>query len=196
MFVSATVAVLVNLFIAFALRSESTNLNVRAASLHVLGDVAASLGVILAGVLILFTGWQVVDPLLSISIALLVAWGAWRILRETVDILLESAPRAIPVPQLAKDMGEVDGVQAVHDLHVWTIANGMYALSAHVLIDNLPSSDSALILQQLTSLLNQRYQIMHTTIQFECVAHPGACCGKDLLYCQLELAHSHDHEHA
>jgi cobalt-zinc-cadmium efflux system protein len=194
MFIAATVAVLVNLFITFALRGEDDNLNVRAASLHVLGDIAASAGVIVAGILIIVTGWRNIDPILSIGIALLVVLGAWRILRETIDILLEAAPRAIAVGQLAADMRKVEGVQAVHDLHVWSISNGMHALSAHVLIENLPSSDSAEILQKLTTMLHQSYHILHTTIQFECTAHPGACCGKDLLYCQLETAHMHGSE--
>jgi cobalt-zinc-cadmium efflux system protein len=195
MFVAAALAVCVNLFIAFALRGDAHNLNVRAASLHVLGDVMASVGVIIAGALILITGWQIVDPILSIGIALLVALGAWRILHETVDILLEAAPRTIAVAQLAEDMGRIEGVQAVHDLHVWSIANGMNALSAHVLIENLPTGDSAVILQQLTRMLNRSYHILHTTIQFECVAHPETCCSKDLLYCQLEMAHAHGGEH-
>jgi cobalt-zinc-cadmium efflux system protein len=196
MFISATIAVLINLFVAFALRREGDeNLNVRAASLHVIGDIAASLGVIVAGVLIWLTGWQILDPLLSIGIALLVAVGAWRILKETLDILMEAAPRGISVARLASDIKKVEGVEAVHDLHVWSIANNMYALSAHVLIENLPSSDSAIILQKLTTLLNQSYHILHTTIQFECMAHPGSCCEKDRLYCQLEAAHAHSSEH-
>jgi cobalt-zinc-cadmium efflux system protein len=195
MFVAAALAICVNLFIAFVLRRDGQNLNVRAAMLHVLGDVMASLGVIIAGIVIVFTGWEIVDPILSIAIALLVALGAFRILRETVDILLEAAPHSIAVTQVAADMRQVEGVQAVHDLHVWSIANGMNALSAHVLIDNMPSSDSAVILQRLTRMLNQSYHILHTTIQFECNAHPGACCSKNLLYCQLEAAHAHGGEH-
>jgi cobalt-zinc-cadmium efflux system protein len=196
MFVAAALAIGVNLFIAFALRRDGHNLNVRAASLHVLSDVVASLGVIIAGGVILFTGWQIVDPILSIGIAVLVALGAFRILHETVDILLEAAPRTIAVAQVAEDMSRIEGVLAVHDLHVWSIANGMHALSAHVLIENVPSSDSAVILQRLTRVLNESYHILHTTIQFECDAHPGACCSKDLLYCQLAaVAHVHGGEH-
>lgn len=195
MFVAAALAVAVNLFIAFVLRRDGHNLNVRAASLHVLGDVMASLGVIIAGLLIVLTGWQIIDPILSIAIALLVALGAFRILRETVDILLEAAPRTIAVSQVAADMNEIEGVRAVHDLHVWCIANGMNALSAHVLIENVPSRDSAVILQRLTQMLNQSYHILHTTIQFECNDHPGACCSENRLYCQLEMAHAHGGEH-
>ncbi len=99
MFISAAIGIAVNLFIGFGLRKEGDNLNVRAAMLHVFGDVGASVAVIVAGVIILLTGLTIFDPILSIGIAVLVAVGAWRILRETTDILLESAPRGISMPQ-------------------------------------------------------------------------------------------------
>jgi cobalt-zinc-cadmium efflux system protein len=199
MFGSATVGIVVNLFIAFGLHKEDDhNLNVRAATLHVMGDVGASVGVIIAGVIILLTGWSVVDPILSVGIALLIAVGAWRILHETADILLEAAPRGISLTNLVEDMKSVHGVQAVHDLHVWSIASGMYALSCHVLIDNLPPSDSSPILQSLTSVLSEKYQISHSTVQFENDAHEGACCGTRNLYCRMGTASEHgcDHDHA
>lgn len=198
MFGSAAVAIVVNLFIAFGLQKEDHNLNVRAATLHVMGDVGASVGVIVAGAIILLTGWTIVDPILSVGIALLIAVGAWRILRETTDILLESVPKDISLTNVVKDMKSVQGVQAVHDLHVWSIASGMYALSCHVLIDNLPPSDSSPILQSLTSILSEKYQISHSTIQFENDAHEGACCGTQNLYCCLKTVSEHDcdHDHA
>lgn len=197
MFGSAAIAICINLFIAFGLRKDEHNLNVRAASLHVLGDVGASVGVIVGGAVILFTGWTIVDPLISVAIALLVAIGSWRILRETTEILLEAVPRGLSLSSLVSDMKSVSGVLDVHDLHVWSIANGMSALSCHVLIDNLPPSDSSPILQSLTHVLNEKYQISHSTIQFECNAHAGACCEKKNLYCRLEAsgASCSDHVH-
>ncbi|MBV9020303.1 MAG: cation transporter [Ktedonobacteraceae bacterium] len=186
MFISAAVGIVINLFIGFGLQRESHNLNVRAAALHVFGDVGASCSVIIAGLLILLTGWTLLDPLLSIAISLLIALSAWRILRETTDILLEATPKDISMSQLVKDMMKVRGVQDVHDLHVWSITSGMSALSCHVLIDNLPPSDSAPILQSLTEVLREKYHVGHTTIQFECDAHEAACCAWDGLYCRME----------
>ncbi|MFL5624444.1 MAG: cation diffusion facilitator family transporter [Ktedonobacteraceae bacterium] len=199
MFVAAAIGIAVNLFIGFALQREGHNLNVRAAILHVFGDVAASAGVILAGVVILLTGWTLVDPVLSVGIAILIAIGAWRVLRETTDILMEAVPRDISMSELVNDMKQVEGVQDVHDLHVWTIASGMYALSCHILIDDLPPSDSSPILQTLTTTLREKYHIDHATIQFECDNPQGGCCEIDSLYCRLQVAkeqcNGHDHSH-
>jgi cobalt-zinc-cadmium efflux system protein len=186
MFGSAAIGIVVNLYIGFGLQKEGDNLNIRAAMLHVFGDVAASVGVIVAGLIILLTGWNFVDPLLSVGIAVLIAVSAWHILRETTNILLEAVPSGISITNLVKDMKDIKGVQDVHDLHVWSIASGMAALSCHVLIDNLPPSDSSPILQSLSNLLSERYQISHSTIQFECNAHEGACCEQKTLYCRLE----------
>jgi cobalt-zinc-cadmium efflux system protein len=197
MFLSAGVGIAMNLFIGFGLQKEGDNLNVRAAALHVFGDVGASVGVIVAGLVILFTGWTPADPLLSIGIAGLIAVGAWRIVRETADILLEATPRSIVLPALVQDMTSIPGVEDVHDLHVWSITSGMSALSCHALIDDLPSSQSASILHTLETMLAQKYQIRHATIQFECHAHQDQYCSVDGLYCRMETANeAHEHEHA
>lgn len=186
MFGAAVIAVGINLFIAFGLQKDEHNLNVRGAMLHVVGDIGASLGVIVAGIIILLTGWTIVDPILSVGIAVLVAFSAWRLMRETLDILLEATPRGICMTDLVKDMKYIDGVRDVHDLHVWSISSNMNALSCHVMIDNLPPTASSPILRSLTTMLNERYQINHTTIQFECqtAEHKIACC--EGLYCRME----------
>src|SRR5262252_3990632 len=114
MLVAAGIGIVINLIIGFGLLKESHNLNVRAAMLHVFGDVGASAAVIVAGVIILFTGWTFVDPLLSVGIAILIAIGAWRILRETTDILLEAVPKGLSMPSLVKDMRNVEGIEDVH----------------------------------------------------------------------------------
>jgi len=202
MFLSAGIGIAVNLFIGLGLQKEGHSLNVRAATMHVFGDVIASVGVIVAGIIILMTGWTLVDPLLSVGIAVLIALGAWSILRETTDILLESAPRDISLPDLVRDMKKIEGVKDVHDLHVWCIASGMYALSCHTLINDLPPSGSSPILQSLTSMLSEKYHIGHATIQFECSDHRAACCEMDGLYCRMENAqersngHSHRYGHS
>lgn len=195
MFLAAGIGIVVNLFIGFGLQKEGNNLNVRAAMLHVFGDVGASAGVIVAGFIILFTGWTIIDPLLSVAIAALIAVGAWRILRDTTDILLEATPKDLSMPNLVKDMKGVEGVQDVHDLHVWSITSNMYALSCHALIENLPPSDSSSILQSLNSMLSEKYHIGHATIQFECDPHQETYCAVNGLYCQMEGA-CENHNHA
>jgi cobalt-zinc-cadmium efflux system protein len=194
MFLAAGIGIVVNLIIGFGLFKEANNLNVRAAMLHVFGDVVASVGVIVAGIIILLTGWTFVDPLLSVGIAILIAIGAWRILRETTDILLEAVPKGISMPGLVKDMKIVEGVQDVHDLHVWSITSNMYALSCHALIADLPPSDSSAILHSLNTMLSEKYHIGHATIQFECDPHQGTYCAVNGLYCHLETAENCNHD--
>ena len=198
MFLSASIGIAVNLYIGFGLQKEGDNLNVRAAALHVFGDVGASVGVIIAGVIILLTGWTAADPLLSVAIAGLIAVGAWRILRETTDILLEASPKGINMAALVADMKRVPGIQDVHDLHVWSITSGMNALSCHVLIADLPTSESASILRSLEAMLSENYRIEHSTIQCECHVHHERYCSVDGLYCQMEAGadrhDDHDHE--
>ncbi len=202
MFVSAAVGIAINLFIGFSLRAEGgENLNVRAAMLHVFGDVGASVGVIIGGVIILLTHWYAVDPLISLFIAALIAWGAWRILRETLDILMESTPKNLNVTQMVRDLVMVPSVQDVHDLHVWSIAGGIRCLSAHIqVVGDEPISQGDLLIGQLNHLLEEKYQVGHTTMQLEC-----AGCDPNHLYCEMtrsgaHLTHrdgssQHDHGH-
>lgn len=193
MIVSALIAVGVNLYIGLGLRGEGgENLNARAASLHIFGDVGASIGVILGALAIAVTGASWVDPLVSVAIALVVAGGALRLIVEAVDVLLEATPRAVSLAALVRDMLRVPGVRDVHDLHVWTISSGMHALSCHAVIDDLPPSDSAPILDGISAMLRDTYHITHTTIQFESSAHgshEGFCAcppgASDSIYCDL-----------
>jgi cobalt-zinc-cadmium efflux system protein len=189
MFLSAGIGIVVNLYIGFGLNKEKENLNAKAAALHVFGDVGASVGVIVAGLVILLTGWTLIDPILSVGIAVLIAIGAWRIVRETTDILLEATPKDVNLSALVDDMKQVPEVDNVHDVHVWSITSGMYALSAHVQTANLPLDQCAPILLGLETMLRDRYHIGHSTLQFECYEHPGTCSEIDGLYCQMEEMH-------
>jgi cobalt-zinc-cadmium efflux system protein len=181
MFVSAGVGIAVNLYIGLRLSSQGgTNLNLRAATLHVFGDVIASVGVIVGASVIVLTGWHLADPLISLFIAALIAVGAWNVLRETVDILMEATPRDLNVSQLVRDVRQQPGISDVHDLHIWSIAGGMYALSAHVQVSDRPLSTCDSLLERLNRLLQDRYQIAHSTIQLEC-----AGCEPPNLYCSL-----------
>lgn len=192
MFVAAAVGIAVNLYIGFSLRAEGgENVNVRAAMLHVFGDVGASVGVIVGGLIILVAHWYPVDPLISLFIAALIAWGAWNILRETLDILMESTPKDLNMAQMIRDMVTESDVQDVHDLHVWSIAGGMRCLSAHIqLTGDAPVSRGDLLIGKLNHMLDEKYRIRHTTIQLEC-----AGCDPNHLYCQMSNGHgTHDHE--
>ena len=196
MFVSAIIAIGMNLYIGFGLRKENANLNVRAATLHVFGDVGASVAVIVAGLIILATRWTLVDPLLSIVIAVYIAFGAFKIVRETTDILLESVPHDLSLTQIVADMKQVDGVVAIHDLHAWCITSEMCTLSCHVFIDEAPQDVSARILQELKALLHEKYHIHHATLQLECQSLTVGCCKNEGLYCQMDQpGHEHEHEH-
>ncbi len=165
----ATVGVVGNSVILVWLRGDH-NLNTRSAFLHVLGDAIASLAVLAgAGAMWLRPelGW--IDPVLSLAIALLILWGAGRLVLEITDILMEAVPRHLDVDQIARLMEEAEGVVAVHDLHVWTISSGLYALSAHLVIRSEAMGRNDAILTAVKSSLCRRYGIDHTTLQIESV---------------------------
>lgn len=162
----AAAGLLVNVIAARVLmRSAGDSLNVKAALRHVLADLAGSVGVILAALVILFTGWELADPVVSIVIALLVALSAWSILRDSVDVLLESAPPGLDTEEIGYAMAAHRGVAEVHDLHVWQITSGMPMLSAHVLVGS--DDDCHAIRRELEELIDDRFGIDHTTLQVE-----------------------------
>ena len=181
MTVVAAIAFIVNVVTALLVRQGSDHdLNQRSAFIHLAGDALSTLGALIAGVLIMFTGWYVLDPLVSVLIGLLILWNAWLIIRESVEILLEGTPRDIDVDVMVQDIQQVPGVRGVHDLHVWSITQNMRALSAHVLVDDEPISVGAGIQRQINEVLNKQYHIEHATLQLECVG-----CEPDMLYCEL-----------
>lgn len=169
MFIIATVGLVMNLVAASRLHSHShDDLNVRSAFLHVIGDAIASVGVIAGGVIMLFTGWYVVDALISAGIALVIAWGSVRILREAGHILLEGVPPHVKVDELVVKLRAVAGVNDIHHLHVWSICSHITALSAH--IDILPDYRlrQGEIIGEIEQMLDHDYHITHTTLQGEC----------------------------
>ena len=154
----------VNVVSAFVLHSASEeNLNMRGAFLHVMGDALGSVGAIVAGVVIWRGGWVLADPLISIAMCLLIIYSSWRLIRESVNILLEGTPSHINVRAVAVAMNQVAGVTDVHDLHVWTISSGMEALSAHVTLEAGVSHRAAL--EALQERLRSEFNIGHVTIQ-------------------------------
>ena len=184
--VAALAGIAINVFVILALRGDSHSLNLRAAMLHVTGDVAASVGVVVAGLVILLTGWLYIDPLLSLAIAALIAYGALGIVRETVNMLLEGTPREIDLAAVKAEIESTSLVTGVHDLHVWALSSEELALSCHVVIGECPLGDAEHVVRGLEARLCDRFAIGHTTIQVES-CHP---CG--------EIHHgagSHNHPH-
>jgi cobalt-zinc-cadmium efflux system protein len=160
------VGLVVNVAAAWILsRRGSESLNVRAALRHVLADLAGSVGVVVAGAVVLGTGWAFADPVAGLLIGLLVLASSWTILRDSVGILLESAPRGLDAEEVGHAMAAHPGVREVHDLHVWTITSGFPALSAHVLVD--PGADCHGLRLQLQSRLREQFGLEHTTLQVE-----------------------------
>ena len=146
-------------------RSGGTSLNVRAATLHVLADLLGSVGVIVASVIIITTGWLYADPLVSVLIGLLVLGSSWRVLRESVAVLLEATPVGVDADAVGRRMARAPGVVEVHDLHIWTITSGFPALSAHVIVAR--DEDCHARRRQLATLLAEEFGIDHTTLQVE-----------------------------
>jgi cobalt-zinc-cadmium efflux system protein len=169
MLIVATVGLFVNLAGAWILRQRSReNLNTQAAFYEVAKDALGSLGVIVAGIVILTTGWTYVDPLVSTLIAVLVFPRVWTLLRDAADVLLEAAPSDLDLEAIEQAMRQVECVQLVHDLHVWTITSGFVAMSAHVLVrEGVDRKEAQAVLAKIRGLLRERFDIEHVTIQIE-----------------------------
>lgn len=181
-------AIVVNLVTALLVRRGSEHdLNLRSAFLHLMGDVLSTVGAVAAGIAIKFTGWNWLDPLVSAFIGLLILWNALGIVRESVDILMESTPADIDVDKMVADLLTVEGVRGVHDLHVWSVTRSVRTLSAHFVTDDIPISEGAKIQALVNELLIHKYGISHTTLQLECVG----CVLADL-YCDI-TADNHVH---
>lgn len=154
---------LVNIIAAVLLHASSAHsLNVRGAYLHVLGDLLGSVGAIAAALTIMFTGWLAADPIISVLVAFLILVGSWRLVRESVDVLLEAVPRDIDLGEVYRTICGIPGVEEIHDLHVWTITSGVLAMSAHVIA---PGPDGPRILREIHQRMHERFGIRHVTVQ-------------------------------
>lgn len=155
------------------------DLNVESAFLHVLGDAISSVGVILAALIIWRTGWQVVDPIMSAVIGVIIMVSSVRVLKSSLHILVEGTPDGLSVRKISDAIQAIPGVIGIHDLHVWNICSGHVALSAHVVLTEAASHASESTMTALKTCISSHFGIDHTTIQFECVA-----CGDDRAICQ------------
>jgi cobalt-zinc-cadmium efflux system protein len=163
----AAAGVIMNGAIAFTLYRTHRDVNIRSALLHEIGDTISTAAVIVGGWVILTTGQLWIDAALSFGIGALILWSSFGILRETLNILLEGTPRGMKLAQVAAAIAEIDGVNDVHDLHVWSIGSETSALSCHISIADIPPSASERILREVKARLHADFSIDHTTIQFE-----------------------------
>jgi len=152
---------------ALRMLHHSHSMNVRGAFLHVLGDALASLGVLVGMGVMWLTGWKWVDPVVSVGISVIIVAGSFRLVKDAVDVLLEAVPAHVDLDAVKQLLGGVAGVNAVHDLHVWTISSGIYALSAHLVVADPMVCNNDQILSAVKHELFDRFGIDHTTIQIE-----------------------------
>ncbi|ABQ28178.1 cation diffusion facilitator family transporter [Geotalea uraniireducens] len=196
MFVIAFIGLVMNLVAASALHSHShDDLNVHSAFLHVIGDAAASVGVIVGGLIMYFTGWFVLDAIISVGIGFVIFWGSWRVIREAVHILLEGVPRGMTIAEVSDAIRNVEGVNDVHHLNIWTICSHILALSAHIDIIPEYKVEQAEVLRRIEELLFDRYHISHTTLQAECTMCIEGPVIKEMRHRPRAARHPHKHEH-
>lgn len=169
-------------------KASRRSLNIKAAFWHIMGDTISSVGVIIAGVVILLTGWYIADTIAAIVIGVIIVWGAVRIVSESVNILLEAVPRGIETASVIDTIKSVPGVNEAHDVHIWTITSNIYAMSAHLMIDDQMVSKSVEIVRAVRRKLARRFNISHTTLQLECESCPTG------IVCEIERSDSSTQE--
>jgi len=178
-----------NIFVAFWLRTEQRdNLNVRSAFWHALGDALASIGVIIGGVIILFTGWFWIDPIISALIGIIIFLAAWQIFKEGMRVLLEATPSGVDIVKMINVLKRMPSVKDIHDVHVWSISPELRAMSCHVVIDDVSTSQAADTRREIEKVVEQQFHIKHITVQMECQQ-----CNPNDLFCTLTI-HSEDKE--
>ena len=191
MLIIATIGLLVNILVAWLLmRGGDTkeNLNIRAAFLHVLGDLLGSVGAIIAALMIIFFNWGWADPLASVIVAVLVLISGWRVTKDSIHVLMEGTPKNVEIDAVIRTIERIPGVNNMHDLHVWSITSGQNALSCHVVVDGtIPIQESEEILRTIEQKLEDE-NIGHATIQMESENHPH----KNSVMCKDE---NPEHEH-
>jgi len=191
--VVAALAVLINAAISLSLRKAArTDLSVRSAYVHMVGDAVSAFGVVVAGVVVALTGAALADLLVSLLIALLILWGSWGILKESVNVLLEAIPEGMQMEAVEQTICNVEGVLAVHDLHVWTVGSGIIACSCHVTVEEQSVREGENVLRLVAEALERKHAITHSTVQVEVEG-----CEPNDMYCVMkisqkgEAAHSH-----
>ena len=179
MLITAAVAIILNGAITWWLRNEGrTDLNIRSAVLHMLGDTVSSAGIIGAAILIRVTAMTLWDPIVSMLIGVMILWSSWGVLREALNLLLEGTPAGIDPEAVTRSLAAIDGVNGVHHLHIWALGPSRPALSCHLMVGDIAVKTTGSLRDRVNDVLTGQYNIAHTTIQFE-----FANCDADDPYC-------------
>jgi cobalt-zinc-cadmium efflux system protein len=182
MLIIAVIGLAANLFVAWRLRQESHgNLNIKSAFWHAGGDALASIGVIAGSISIAISGWNMIDPIVSIVISFIIVIAGWGILKEGLYVLLEGTPHHIDLKQLVSTLRQLPGVKDVHDLHVWSITPSIHALSCHIYIDDQQISQAETVRHEIECVLEDKFKIKHSTLQLECRQ-----CDTGEMLCQMQ----------
>ncbi|WP_155594106.1 cation diffusion facilitator family transporter [Lysinibacillus cavernae] len=193
MLIISTIGLLINILVAWIMmRGSDTkdNLNMRGAFLHVLSDMLGSVGAIVAALLIMFFGWGWADPLASVIVALLVVRSGYYVTKAAIHVLMEGTPSNVDVKEIIQLIEQTEGIESIHDLHIWTITSGTNALSCHAVVnDQMKIADSEHILRKIEHNLEHK-GIKHVTIQLETASHQH----KNSILCELKNDHEHHHE--
>jgi cobalt-zinc-cadmium efflux system protein len=167
MFIVAIIGLFVNLACAYILKTSHGSLNIKSAFMHMMADTFSSLVVVIGAIIMHYTQWYMLDPALSILICIVILVWSYQLITESVDILLEATPKDVDLENVVKSISELDEIEGVHDVHIWTITSGMYAMSAHIYIKDLMVSETQQIMSKINTLVNEKFSIGHTVIQFE-----------------------------
>src|SRR6476620_5462979 len=192
MIVVAALAVMINAAISLSLRRAArTDLSVRSAYVHMLGDAVSAFGVVVAGVIVALTGASIADPIVSILIAILILWSSWGILKESVNVLLEAIPEGMQMEAVEQTICSVEGVLAVHDLHVWTVGSGIIACCCHVTVEEQSVREGENVLRIVAEALERKHGITHSTVQVEVEG-----CEPNDMYCVMKISQKGDAMHS
>jgi len=189
----ASMGLLLNGGIMFGLNAaRHTDINIKSAFVHMLGDLLGSAAIVIGGIAMYFSHVLQIDTILSLVIAALIVYTAWDIIKESLNILLEGLPRGIELGEVAQALRVVEGVLDIHDLHIWSLGSNSRAMSCHVVIDDVPPSESNCVLERINHLLDHNFRIGHTTVQFE---HVGCVVSREGCVIAVDAGQSHAHHH-
>lgn len=170
MFMVACIGLVANITCAYILKGNGHghSLNVRSAFLHMLGDTISSVGVIIGAAIIYYTNWFIVDPIISVILCILILVWSYKLIMESIDILLEATPKGINIDEVIISLKQIPGIDNAHDIHVWTITSGMYSMSGHIDTKDMLISETTRLSKEINRILGKKFKIGHTVIQFGC----------------------------
>ena len=185
MFIVALMGLIANVVCVYILKGDAHehehSLNVRAAFFHMLGDTFSSVGVIIGAIVIYYTNWFIVDPIISVMICILILIWSYKLVMESIDVLLEATPKEINIDNVIASLKQIPGVDDAHDIHIWTITSGMYSMSGHIDTKDMLISETTKLSKEINRILSENFKVGHTVIQFGCE-------------CKINNAHN-DHNH-